>query len=77
MTDSKGYTVGELRELLNEYPDEMPVIISGYESGYEFFYPPTVRKVKHYPENKYWDGEFQIDENGIDALVLERRVRDD
>jgi len=75
MTDSKGYTVGELKELLKEYPDDMPVIVSGYESGYEYFDPPTVLKVKHFPENKYWDGEFQVDENGSPALILERKVR--
>jgi hypothetical protein len=76
MTDSKGYTVGELMELLKEYPDDMPVIVSGYESGYEYFCTPTVRKVKHFPENKYWDGEFQLDDNGSHALILERKVRD-
>ena len=75
MTDLKSYTVGELIDILKNYPDDMPVIVSGYESGYENFYPPTVRKVKHLPENKYWDGEFQLDENGSDALLLERKVR--
>ena len=75
MTDLKSYTVGELIDILKNYPDDMPVIVSGYESGYESFYPPTVRKVKHLPENKYWDGEFQLDENGSDALLLERKVR--
>jgi len=23
----------------------------------------------------YWDGDFQIDENGIDALILERELQ--
>jgi len=71
------YTVGELIEILKAYPDDMPVIVSGYENGYENFYHPTVHKVEHLPENMYWDGEFQIDDNGIDALILEREVRDD
>jgi hypothetical protein len=35
-----------------------------------------VQKVEHFPENKYWDGEFQIDKNGVDVLLLEREVRD-
>ena len=55
----------------------MPVIVSGYESGYENFYHPIVQKVNHIPENMYWDGEFQIDENGIEVLILEREVRYD
>ena len=71
------FTVGELTEILKEYPQDMPVIVSGYESGYENFYHPIVQKVKHIPENMYWDGEFQIDENGIDALVLAREERND
>ncbi len=71
------YTVGELIKVLNEYPKDMPVIVSGYESGYENFYLPIVQKVRRIPENMYWDGEFQIDENGIEALVLEREVRND
>lgn len=71
------YTVGELIEILKSYPDDMPLIVSGYENGYENFCHPTVQKVEHFPENKYWDGEFQIDDNGIDALILEREVRDD
>ena len=71
------YTVGELIEILKSYPDDMPVLVSGYENGYENFYHPSVQKVGHLPENKYWDGEFQIDENGIDALILEREERHD
>ncbi len=81
MTDRKSgifnYTVGELIKVLKEYPQDMPVIVSGYESGYENFYHPFVHKVRHIPENMYWDGEFQIDENGIDVLILEREERND
>jgi len=71
------YTVGELIVLLKEYPKDMPVIVSGYENGYENFYHPTVQKVTHLPDNMYWDCEFQVDENGIDVLVLEREERND
>lgn len=81
MSDKKqeifNFTVGELTEILKEYPNDMPVIVSGYETGYENFYQPVVQKVKHIPENKYWDGAFQLDENGSDALILAREVRDD
>lgn len=71
------YTVGELIELLKSYPENLPVIVSGYENGYENFYAPTVQKVVHQPENMYWDGQFQIDDNGFDALILNREVRSD
>ena len=71
------FTAGELIEVLKQYPEDMPVIVSGYENGYENFYQPFVGKVKHLPENHYYDGEFQIDENGTEVLVLQREVRDD
>jgi len=79
MNDTTPYdfTVGELIEILKEHPKDMPVIVSGYEDGYENFYHPVVKKVKHLPENTYYDGQFQIDENGENALILQREMRDD
>lgn len=71
------FTVGELIETLEQHPEDMPVIVSGYETGYENFYQPHVKKVKHLPENMYWDGQFQLDDNGTDVLILEREARND
>jgi len=71
------FTVGELIKTLQQYPEDMPVVVSGYENGYENFYQPHVKKVKHLPENPYWDGQFQLDENGTEVLLLEREVRHD
>ena len=79
MSDKKifNFTVCELMEILKEFPKDMPVIVSGYETGYENFYHPFVIKIKHLPQNMYWDGEFQNDDNGIDVLIIERNVRND
>ena len=71
------FTVGELIEILKQYPKDMPVIVSGYENGYENFYQPFVKKIKHLPENPYYEGQFQIDEKGMEVLILEREVRND
>lgn len=71
------FTVGELLEVLQQYPIDMPVVVSGYENGYENFYHPYVKKVEHLPENPYYEGEFQLDDNGTEVLLLERVVRDD
>lgn len=71
------FTVGDLIKILQQYPEDMPVVVSGYENGYENFYHPYVKKVKHFPENPYWDGQFQLDENGAEVLLLEREVRYD
>jgi len=70
-------TVSELINILQQFPEDMPVIVSGYENGYENFYHPFVKKVIHLPENPYWDGQFQLDDNGTEALLFEREVRHD
>jgi hypothetical protein len=75
------YTIGELAELLKTLPQNLPVVISGYESGFENFYAPYVAELVHKPENMYWDGEFQRvkrnDKNSFKALILERELRND
>ncbi|MGM0566953.1 MAG: hypothetical protein ACQESX_09380 [Bacteroidota bacterium] len=79
MSNKKIYnhTAGELIKILQQYPKDMPVLVSGYENGYENFFHPFVKKVKHLPENPYWDGQFQIDESGEEVLILEREMRYD
>ena len=75
------YTVGQLAEVLKSLPHDLPILTSGYENGFENFYPPGVIKVKHEPENMYYDGEFQVadggDEGTFDAVVIRRVVRDE
>jgi len=74
-------TVGQLVEFLKTLPQELPVLTSGYENGFENFYQPSIIKVKHEPENMYYEGEFQVaeddDEVTFDAVVLRRVVRDE
>ena len=71
------FTIGELIKILHQFPDDMPVVVSGYENGYENFYQPSIKAVKHCPEKPYYDGEFQLDDNGTEVLILERVVRFD
>ncbi|MCD4804927.1 MAG: hypothetical protein K8R07_04540 [Desulfobacterales bacterium] len=74
-------TVGQLVDFLKSLPQDLPVLTSGYESGFENFYQPSIIKVKHEPENMYYEGEFQVAEDGdeetFDAVVLRRVVRDE
>jgi hypothetical protein len=73
------FTVKELIEILNELPPDLPVLTSGYEDGFENFHQPSIIKVKHLPGNPYYDGEFQISDDGDDvvfeAVVLQRVMR--
>ena len=73
-------TVGQLVEFLKTLPQDLPVLTSGYENGFENFYQPSIIKVKHEPENMYYEGEFQVAEEGdvgtFDVVVVRRVVRD-
>ena len=73
-------TVGQLVDFLKTLPQDLPVLTSGYENGFENFYQPSIIKVKHEPENMYYEGEFQVAEDGgeetFDVVVLRRVVRD-
>jgi hypothetical protein len=75
------FTVGQLVDILKSLPQDLPVLTSGYEGGFENFYKPDIIKVKHEPENPYYEGEFQVAEDGdeetFDAVVIKRVVRDE
>lgn len=75
------FTVGQLVEILKPLSQDLPVLISGYEGGFENIYQPDIIKVKHEPENMYYEGEFQVAEDGdeytFDAVVFRRVVRDE
>lgn len=75
------FTVSQLIEVLQTLPQELPVLVSGYETGYENFHQPTVITLNHEPENMYFEGEFQTAETGdteiFAAVVLERVQRND
>jgi hypothetical protein len=78
--DKFSFTVEELIEVLKKIPGDMPVLVSGYENGYENFYQHSICKLKHEPDNPYYDGEFQpvrnVDTASFDAVILERVTRD-
>jgi hypothetical protein len=75
------FTVAQLIEVLQSFPADLPVLVSGYESGYENFYRPEITTLKYEPENPYFEGLFQtIDVSGpnsFQAVVLIREHRDD
>lgn len=74
------YTVGQLVDILQTLPQDLPVLTSGYESGFENFYLPEILELKHEPENPYYEGEFQVanvkNKNTFQTVVLHRVSRD-
>ena len=75
------YSVAELIEALKKYPQDLPVLVSGYEGGFENILPPIIERLIYKPENQNWDGEFQIaeeeNEADLEAVVLRRVFRND
>jgi len=74
------WTVSQLIEALQAFPKDTPVVVSGYEGGYENIQQPLLlRKLQHHPENPYWDGAFQEvkaeSEDSFDAVLLNREIR--
>lgn len=68
--DIYNFTVGELIKILQEYPEDMPVVVSGYNNGYENFFHPYVKKVIHLPENTKHNGQFQLNEKKVKDEVV-------
>ncbi len=75
------FSVGQLKKILSEFPNNMPVVTSGRENGFENFYYPETVEVRHKPDTFYTDGEFQIAEDGdketFHVLAIMRVLRDD
>lgn len=69
-------TVGELIRILEAFPQDLPIMVSGYESGYENFQEPKVVRLSYMPGSPYYDGEYQLagkdDKTWIEGVVLTR-----
>lgn len=72
------FTVAELITELQKLPLNLPVVVSGYDSGYEDFYHPLVLQVSDNPDEWYTDGRFQQNEKSeLKVVALIREKRDD
>ena len=77
-------TVREMIELLGRYPDDMRVVVSGYENGYDDLSPGQIRVIPVVLDygNHVWDGRHgdvgdlpvaaRADAQTIDVLALRR-----
>lgn len=50
------FTVAQLIEKLKKFPQDMPVLTTGYEIEYENILPPRLTKVKYIPDEPYYNG---------------------
>ena len=75
------YTVAELIKELEQFPQDLPVLVNGYEDGFENIVKLERIKFEHKADSPYWSGEFQETEqqntkNSMEAIVLRREIRD-
>lgn len=70
-------TVEELIEKLQGYPPTMRVLGRGYESGWNDLYNVEALNVNYYPDNPWYEGQYQDNDlmgkfqNNIDAVCID------
>lgn len=65
-------TVRDLRHILAFYPDDMPVVVDGYEGGNETLIPGNVYPALVGPHCDGYFGNCEIRSDGTPHLVLSR-----
>ncbi len=75
MTDNRNnpYTVRELIKALKKYPEDMHVVVSGYEGGYEDCSPPKQKVIdRNVNEQSYFGphDEARHKEKGEKVVAL-------
>ena len=65
----KAMTAGQLIEILSKYPSDLPVLVEGYETGFDPIHSIVPAKAIPNPENQEHDGEFEKDERGSDCVI--------
>jgi len=56
-------TAQELIEHLKALPPETPVLVEGYETGFDDIVEVKPCEVVHYRHAQGWDGEYQADDS--------------
>lgn len=56
-------TKKELVEILNQYDDDMIILIPGYESGFDLTGYITSSHVMKLPDVEWYDGEYEVLKN--------------
>ena len=66
----KATTAGQLIEILGKYPSDFPVLVEGYETGFDPIHSIVPAQVIPNPENQDYDGEYEKDGKGTDCLLI-------
>lgn len=53
-------TVAELIEHLSQFPADLPVLVQGYETGWDAIHALRTDGVVSFPDAADWDGEYVL-----------------
>lgn len=70
-------TVKELAELLKKYPDDLRVVVNGYEDGYDDISPERIATTKIQLDAGIhdWEGQHNVPSN-VDASTDDAKIVD-
>lgn len=66
-------TVAELIKVLRGLPADLPVLVQGYETGWDGIHTIEVQCIERYRKAQPWDGEYQDGSDQSAALIIGRR----
>jgi len=77
--NKKELTVQELIKKLEKLPQDVKVLIDGYESGLDSIIDASTIKAKFLEKSNWWDGIYEESNDNIDVIYLKstRRIGDE
>lgn len=66
----KVMTAGQLIEILKKHRADLPVLVEGYETGFDPIHSIVPAKAIPNPQNQDYDGEYEKDGQGSDCLLI-------
>jgi hypothetical protein len=63
-------TVSQLTEILKQYPADMPVLVVGYETGFDEIHKVQTVAAAVNPEAEDWDGQYELADPGTACLLI-------
>lgn len=66
----KAMTAGQLIEILSKYPSDLPVLVEGYETGFDEIHKVQTIEAEVNQDAEDWDGQYQPAEKGAACLLI-------
>lgn len=67
---SRCMTAGQLIEMLAKHSADTPVLVEGYETGFDEIHKIEAIEAAVNPDSEEWDGQYQPADKGTDCLLI-------